>query len=86
MRYNRMKKEQPNKAVVNLMCPNLRCRKILVVPNAARGQRVRCSYCGILLKVPQKKQNLLTTTDYNKKTPGLNSPESPEESPQIDDS
>jgi len=37
------------------MCPNLRCRKILAVPSHARGSRVRCTYCGTLLAVPQAK-------------------------------
>jgi DNA-directed RNA polymerase subunit RPC12/RpoP len=40
------------KTAVTLMCPNLRCRKILMVPASMRGSRVRCSYCGFLLVVP----------------------------------
>ena len=40
---------------VTLMCPNLRCKKILMVPNDARGTRVRCAYCGTQLMVPQVK-------------------------------
>ncbi len=39
---------------VNLRCPNLKCRKILKVPSTSRGQRVRCSYCHTILKVPDK--------------------------------
>jgi LSD1 subclass zinc finger protein len=37
---------------VTLMCPNLRCRKILAVPDKMRGTRVRCSYCGTFMLVP----------------------------------
>jgi LSD1 subclass zinc finger protein len=37
---------------INLMCPNLRCRKILAVPDNARGSRVRCAYCHQILLVP----------------------------------
>jgi len=37
---------------VTLMCPNLKCRKILSVPSSVRGSRVRCSYCGTMLAVP----------------------------------
>jgi LSD1 subclass zinc finger protein len=37
---------------ITLMCPNLRCRKILMVPSTARGTRVRCAYCGTTLLVP----------------------------------
>lgn len=40
---------------VTIMCPNLRCRKILIVPNTARGTRVRCAYCGTVLMVPAAK-------------------------------
>lgn len=37
---------------ITLMCPNLRCRKILVVPEDCRGNRVRCSYCSTVFIVP----------------------------------
>ncbi len=40
---------------VTLMCPNLRCRKILAVPNTSRGKRVRCGYCGTVMMVPWAK-------------------------------
>ncbi len=40
---------------VTIMCPNLRCRKILMIPESMRGSRVRCSYCGMVLRVPKKK-------------------------------
>jgi hypothetical protein len=39
---------------VTLLCPNLRCRAILQVPDACRGRKVRCSNCGITLGVPAK--------------------------------
>lgn len=35
-----------------LICPNLRCRKILKVPEGARGKIVRCQYCQTMLRVP----------------------------------
>jgi len=41
---------------ITLMCPNLRCRKVLMVPEDARGTRVRCSYCGMMLLVPRIRQ------------------------------
>ena len=41
---------------VNLKCPNLKCRKLLKVPEKSRGQRVRCSYCGSILLVPDHSQ------------------------------
>lgn len=40
---------------VSIMCPNLRCRKILVVPVTARGKRVRCFYCGQVLRIPEQR-------------------------------
>lgn len=39
-----------------VMCPNLRCRKILSVPDEARGRVVKCQYCQTLLRVPESKQ------------------------------
>ena len=39
---------------VTIMCPNLLCRKVLMVPDDLRGGRVRCSYCGNVLLVPKK--------------------------------
>jgi LSD1 subclass zinc finger protein len=38
-----------------VMCPNLRCRKILSVPDDARGRIVKCQACQTLLKVPEPK-------------------------------
>ncbi|MBN2376338.1 MAG: hypothetical protein JXD22_08050 [Sedimentisphaerales bacterium] len=46
------KNADPKSKTLALMCPNLRCRKILKVPGSARGGSVRCSYCGISLMVP----------------------------------
>lgn len=40
---------------VTIMCPNLSCKKVLAVPNAARGSKVRCAYCGTVLAVPWPK-------------------------------
>ena len=37
---------------MRVMCPNLTCRKILAVPESARGKTVRCRGCGTNIKVP----------------------------------
>lgn len=37
---------------VTLLCPNLKCRRVLQVPDNVRGRQVRCSHCGSLLAVP----------------------------------
>ena len=39
---------------VKIMCPKLTCRKILAVPEVARGKTVRCKACGTCIKVPAK--------------------------------
>jgi hypothetical protein len=37
---------------VRLICPNLKCRAILSVPEMARGKTVRCRACGMRIGVP----------------------------------
>lgn len=39
-------------SVIRLICPNLKCRKILTVPATTRGKTVRCRNCGIRINVP----------------------------------
>ena len=39
--------------MVRLICPNLKCRAILSVPQATRGKTVRCRQCGIRITVPR---------------------------------
>jgi hypothetical protein len=41
-------------SVVRLICPNLKCRKILSVPDSARGKKVRCRGCGMRVQIPLK--------------------------------
>lgn len=38
---------------VQLICPNLRCRKILSVPDEVRGKLVKCQHCQTLFRVPE---------------------------------
>jgi hypothetical protein len=35
-----------------VMCPNLTCRKVLAVPESARGKTVRCRNCGTNIRIP----------------------------------
>ncbi|HEY0008961.1 MAG TPA: hypothetical protein VGB55_09590 [Tepidisphaeraceae bacterium] len=37
---------------VQIICPNLLCRKCLHVPIEIRGRVVKCQHCQTLLKVP----------------------------------
>ncbi len=39
---------------VKIMCPKLTCRKILAVPETARGKTVKCKSCSTIIKVPAK--------------------------------
>lgn len=41
---------------VQLICPNLRCRKILSVPVEVRGKLVRCQHCSTTFRVPENRQ------------------------------
>ena len=47
---------------VQMLCPNLRCRKVLSVPVAVRGKVVKCQHCEILFKVPEEKKSTMATT------------------------
>lgn len=40
---------------VMMICPNLKCRKVLQVPAKYRGQQVKCHYCATTFSVPAKK-------------------------------
>ena len=40
---------------VQIICPNLKCRKILAVPDELRGKAVKCQYCQMVLRVPGRK-------------------------------
>ena len=37
----------------HVICPSLRCRKILTLPDEARGSLVTCRYCSMQFRVPQ---------------------------------
>lgn len=38
---------------VQLICPNLRCRKFLSVPDDVRGRLVKCQHCQTMFRVPE---------------------------------
>lgn len=38
---------------VQLICPNLRCRKFLSVPDDVRGKLVKCQHCQTMFRVPE---------------------------------
>ena len=48
-------------SVVTIICPSLKCRKALQVPEHVRGQLVRCRHCGTTFMVPQMKKPVPVT-------------------------
>ena len=42
---------------VQLICPNLRCKKILSVPDEVRGKLVKCQHCRTMFRVPEGRKH-----------------------------
>ena len=42
---------------VLLICPNLKCRKILSVPDDVRGKHVKCQHCDTAFRVPDSRKS-----------------------------
>jgi hypothetical protein len=42
-----------NPSDVQMICPNLRCRKFMTTPAENRGKMVRCWNCTCSIKVPE---------------------------------
>ena len=38
---------------IQMICPNLRCRKFLSVPDDVRGKLVKCQHCQTNFRVPE---------------------------------
>lgn len=57
---------------IRVMCPNLVCRKVLAVPDSARGKTVRCRGCGTNIKIPlpNKSAQAAQNADANTKKAG----------------
>jgi len=41
---------------IQMICPNLKCRKILSVPDDVRGKHVQCQYCQTTFRVPESQK------------------------------
>ena len=41
---------------VQMICPSLRCRKILAVPEEVRGKLVKCQHCQTMFRVPEARK------------------------------
>lgn len=44
---------------VQIICPNLKCRRILAVPDEVRGKIVKCQHCQTTFRVPEAKKTLV---------------------------
>ncbi|HEY1922369.1 MAG TPA: hypothetical protein VGG44_06355, partial [Tepidisphaeraceae bacterium] len=44
---------------VQIICPNLRCRKILSVPDDVRGKQVKCEHCQTTFRVPEVRRPVI---------------------------
>jgi predicted Zn finger-like uncharacterized protein len=49
-----------------IICPNLRCRKILSVPDEVRGKLVKCQHCQTMFRVPDAKRPVAPAGDVIK--------------------
>jgi hypothetical protein len=58
---------------ITLICPNLKCRKTLQVPESVRGKIVKCGYCMSTFSVPLRRE---PAAAINSPTPG--GPEHPQ--------
>ncbi len=43
--------------ILRIMCPSLKCRRVLGVPESARGRTVKCKNCGSTVRIPVKAAN-----------------------------
>jgi DNA-directed RNA polymerase subunit RPC12/RpoP len=54
---------------IRILCPNLRCRRLLAVPANARGKVVVCKSCGTRIMVPGEHQREPTETPAAEASP-----------------
>jgi hypothetical protein len=54
---------------VQLICPNLRCRKILSVPDDVRGKLVKCQHCRTMFRVPEGRKSAIAAAAIAPATP-----------------
>jgi hypothetical protein len=49
---------------VHVICPSLRCRKILTLADDVRGQVVNCRYCDMQFRVPAPRRTTMVPTSH----------------------
>ena len=52
-RFRRARSDTSYEMAVTIVCPHLKCRSILQVPDNVRGKKVRCGRCGKNFIVPK---------------------------------
>ena len=56
----RRRRTDKNGMAVHVICPSLRCRKILSFGDDVRGTNVTCRYCQMQFRVPQVRKPVET--------------------------
>lgn len=59
---------------LRIMCPKLTCRRMLSVPESARGRVVRCRNCGTNIRVPERSDS---HTNHNQTSDDANTDNKP---------
>jgi hypothetical protein len=54
---------------VVMICPNLKCRRVLQVPSKFRGQHVKCRYCSLTFAVPHLRLDTRPADDRAEEAP-----------------
>ena len=60
---------------VHVICPSLRCRKILTLGDEVRGTLVTCRYCSMQFRVPRQRQG--ATSDASSSAASSSNPPTP---------
>jgi hypothetical protein len=55
---------------IQMICPNLRCRKYLAVPDDVRGKLVKCQHCQTNFRVPEPRAAIQPTAAGQAKKAG----------------
>ncbi len=46
---------------IRIMCPAMACRKVMTVPNSARGKMVQCPQCRKRIRIPHPAASTVIT-------------------------
>ena len=57
-----------NSEFIRIMCPNLRCQRVLGVPEGTRGRLIRCGACACNILVPELREQIVQGTLVQEET------------------